>query len=161
MLRGGMEGSDGAALTPTLLLPATMLPNGHIQLGGVEMPVWMAKDALARVWEMCGDVPADVAGRIRCREHLDRVFSAASVVDVRDMQTGVVGRFPAIRDGRRLVVRLGDSVTATLLDEGERWRGFGVQHRDDPIFGVVGEVMRPFVRFSARGDVAKLIREKA
>lgn len=136
-------------MTPTLLLPATLLPNGHIQLGGAEAPAWKVKDALARVWEMCGDVPADVAGRIRCREHLDTLFAHASVVDVRDMQTRATGRFPAIRDGRRLVVRLGDSVTATLLDEGERHRGFAQQWRADPLFGPVAELMEPLGRYSA------------
>ena len=136
-------------MTPTLLLPATLLPNGHIQLGGVEMPVRMARDALARVWEMCGDVPAEVSARVRCRVHLDTLFAHASVVDVRDMQTGAVGRFPALRDGRRLVVRLGDSVTATLLDEGERHRGFAQQWRADPLFGPVAELMEPLMRFSA------------
>lgn len=33
----------GAGGAVNLLLPATLLPNGHIQLGGVEMPVWMAR----------------------------------------------------------------------------------------------------------------------
>lgn len=148
-------------MTPTLLLPARLLPNNHIQLGDVEVPVWMAKDALARVWELCGDAPAEVAGRIRCRQHLDALFAGAEVIDVRDMQTRAVGRFPALRDGRRLVVRLGDSVTAILLEEGDRFRGFAVQHRDDAIFGVVGEVMRPFVRFSAAANQARQIRERA
>lgn len=35
-----------------------------------------------------------------------------------------------------------------------------VQHRDDPIFGVVGEVMRPFVRYSCASESVKQLREK-
>lgn len=148
-------------MTPTLLLPAHVLPNGHVQLGGVEVPAWMARDALARAWEVCGEVPAEVAGRVRCRAHLDTLFARASVVDVRDMQTGMVGRFPAIREGRRLVVRLGDSVTATLLDEGERHRGFAQQWRDDPLFGPVAELMEPLGRYSAASVQVRQLQERA
>lgn len=134
--------------------------DGTISIGAASMPAFAARDLAVRILEACGNVPEEVAGRIRCRQHLDALFAGAEVIDVRDMQTRAIGRFPALRDGRRLVVRLGDSVTATLLEEGERFRGFAVQHRDDAIFGVVGEVMRPFVRFSAAANQARQIREK-
>lgn len=140
----------------------TLTPNadGTITLGGVTLPAWAARDLAARLYAAAGDVPEEVAGRIRVRAALDRAYRDAVPIHVRDMQTGAVGRFPALRDGRRLTVRLGDSVTATLLAEGSRWRGFGIQHRDDPLFGVVGEVMRPFQRFSADGRVVLQLRER-
>lgn len=151
----------GAGGAVNLLLPAALLPNGHIQLGGVEMPVWMAKDALARVWEMCGDVPADVAGRIRCREVLDRDFARAT--PIRCWPTGSKARganLPAIRDGNRLLVRVGDTQTAVLLDHGTYWQGPVMQLRDDSLFGVVSEVLTPLVRMSAKAEQALQIREQ-
>lgn len=136
------------------------LPTGEVQIGALTLPGHAARDLAVRIMEAAGDVPAEVAGRIRCREHLDRLFAHIQLINVRDMASGAVGRFPAYRDGRRLCVRLGDSVTATLLNEGERWRGFAVQHRDDPLFGVVGEVAMPMARYSADGERARQLRGK-
>jgi len=144
----------------TLQLP-TPTPDGQLTLGGVKAPGHVWADYLVRCLERCGDVPEAVAARVRVREHLDRVFSNATPVHVRSMQDGATGRFPAIRDGRRVVVRLGDSVTATLLDEGERARGFACQWRDDPIFGCVSEVMRPFARYSCSVEATNRLRSPA
>lgn len=149
-------------MTPTLLLPAHVLPNGHVQLGGVEVPAWMARDALARAWEVCGEVPAEVAGRVRCREHLDRVFERAT--PIRCWPTGSKAHganLPAIREGSRLLVRVGDSVAAVLLDHGTYWQGPVMQYREDSLFGVVAEVLTPMVRMSAKGEQALLLRERA
>ena len=137
------------------------LADGSIQIGALTLPVFAARDVAVRILEACGDVPEEAQGRVRCREHLDRVFARSAVVYVRDMQTRATGRFPAIRDGRRLVVRLGDSVTATLLDEGERHRGFAQQWRADPLFGPVAELMEPLGRFSAASVQVRQLQERA
>ena len=144
----------------TLQLPVPT-PDGQLTLGGVTAPGHVWADYLVRCLERCGDVPEAVAARVRVREHLDRVFALATPVHVRDMQTGATGRFPAIRDGRRVVVRLGDTRGAVLLDEGERHRGFAVAWRLDDLHGIVSETARPFARYSCASESVKQLREKA
>lgn len=123
--------------------------DGTIAIGPASMPTFAALDLATRILEACGDVPEVAQGRVRCREYLDRTFARSTVIAVRDMGSGAVGRFPSVLEGGRLLVRLSDTVSATLLDEGERWRGFAVQWRFDPLFGCVGELAVPMRRVSA------------
>ena len=145
----------------TSLALATMvpiaLPNGDIQVGNVTLPPHAAADIAARLWELAGNAPAAVEGRIRCRLHLDRMFANAG--RVRCWPTGAKeagANVPAIYDGRRCVVRLGDTLTAVLLERGTHWRGFGMQWNDDALFGptptVAGE------RFSAMSGHVRLLK---
>jgi hypothetical protein len=123
-------------------------PDGTVTIGTATLPAWAARDLATRIAAAAGDIPEEVAARVKVRVELDRTFARATPITVRDMQSGATGKFPAVRDEHRVIVRLSDSITAILLPEGERYRGFAVHHRFDPLFGIVTETCRPFARFS-------------
>lgn len=141
----------------TSLALSTWLPTldpetGLVTIGAIEAPAEQWRDMLARAWEVCGEVPTEVSGRVRCREHLDAMFQGAGVVrcwPTGSKQLGV--NLPAVWDGRRCTVRLGDTSVAVLLDHGTYHQGPMCQYREDSIFGCVAEMVSPMVRFSARG----------
>jgi hypothetical protein len=138
----------------------TALPNGDIQVGNVTLPPHAARDIAARLWELAGNAPADVQGRIRCRQHLDRLFAHAG--RVRCWPTGAKEagvNVPAVYNGRRCVVRIGDAMTAVLLDRGNYWRGFSMIWNDDALFGPTPTV--GVERFSAVGRHVLQLRTEA
>lgn len=61
-------------------MTGALLPNGHIQIGDIEAPAHQVRDWLAHIWELTGQVPEEVEGRIACRLHLDRDFEGAGMV---------------------------------------------------------------------------------
>jgi hypothetical protein len=140
----------------------TLTPDGEVQIGGVTMPCHAARDLAARLWELAGDAPADVQGRLRCRAHLDRDFANAGKVRCWPTGSKAAGaNLPAVREGSRLVVRLSDSSIAVLLNHGSAyWTGFRMQLRDDSLAGPVAELAMPMERFSCRGVQALQIQEK-
>ncbi len=144
-----------------LLLPVTLTDDGLYTIGAVTAPAHAWRDALAAAWAVMGNTPADVAGRLRCRAHLDRDFAGASVVRCWPTGSKAAGaNLPAVRDGKRLLVRVGDSTAAVLLDHGVYWQGPVMQYRDDSLFGVVAEVLTPMVRMSAKGVQALQLQER-
>ena len=139
----------------------TLTPDGEVQIGGVTMPCHAARDLAARLWELAGDAPTDVAGRLRCRAHLDQLFRGASVVRCWPTGSKAAGaNLPAIRAGSRVVVRLSDTSTATLLNHGTYCQGPRMQWRDDSLFGPVAELASPIERFSCRGTQALALTER-
>lgn len=141
--------------------PIAALPTGEVQIGSLTLPAHAARDLATRIYEAAGDVPHEVAGRVRCREHLDAEFRGAA--SVRCWPTGskhAGASLPALRVGARLTVRTGDTTTAVLFEHGKYWNGFLCQWIDCPIYGPTFNMVAPFVRFSATGVQALLVREK-
>ena len=152
---------SGSLALATLQLPVPT-PDGQLTLGGVTAPGHVWADYLVRCLERCGDVPEAIAGRVRCRAHLDALFRGAGVVRCWPTGSKAAGmNVAAIRDGARLCVRLGDTTSAVLLDHGTYWQGPLMQWRCDSLFGPVAELAAPMTRFSAKGEQAKLLQEKA
>ena len=145
----------------SLLLPIAINPDGTYTLGQVTAPAHAWLDALAAAWAVMGNTPADVAGRLRCRAHLDAVFRGASVVRCWPTGSKAAGaNLPAIRAGWRVVVRLSDTSTATLLNHGTYCQGPRMQWRDDSLFGPVAELASPMERFSCRATQALALTER-
>lgn len=121
----------------SLLLPVTLTDDGLYTIGHVTAPAHAWLDALAAAWVVMGNTPADVAGRLRCRAHLDQLFRGAAVVRCWPTGSKAAGaNLPAIRAGSRVVVRLSDTSTAVLLNHGGAyWQGFRMQFRDDSLAG--------------------------
>ncbi len=139
----------------------SLTPDGRVRLGNLELDAHAARDLAARLWELAGDAPADVAGRLRCRSHLDQLFRGAAVVRCWPTGSKAAGvNLPAVRDGGRLVVRLSDTSTAVLLAHGTYWQGPRMQWRADSLFGPVAELATPMERFSCRSVQALQIQEK-
>lgn len=133
--------------------------DGTVTIANINAPAAYWRDFLARAWEVCGGMPADVEGRLRCRAHLDALYRDAG--KVRCWPTGskqLGANLPAIYDGRRCCVRIGDTAVAVLLDHGVYHQGLMMSYRDDPLFGPVAEIAAPMVRFSARGSQVLQLR---
>jgi hypothetical protein len=133
-----------------LILP---YPNadGTITMGGVTVPTWKAADFALRVAEACEATTQAQRTRRLAREHLDRLYATARTVAVRDMQTGAVGKGLALRwSDSRASVRVGDTVDAWLLRDGNRARGFLRQWYADELAagGFVTVTIDPFTRVS-------------
>lgn len=140
-------------------LPTLDPATGLVTIGGITAPPHHWRDILTRAWEVCGGMPEEVEGRIRCRAHLDHLYRDAG--KVRCWPTGskqLGANLPAIYDGRRCCVRVSDTAVAVLLDHGTYHQGLMMAYRDDPLFGPVAEVARPMVRFSARGTQVLQLR---
>lgn len=137
-------------------------PDGSITIGTATMPASHAADLATRILQACGDTSAAQLGRVRCREHLDAMFEGAGRVRVwitHSKDRGWVRS--AIFDGRRCVVRIGDTTTAVLLRDEAFCRGFVCGWRDDALAGPVAELAMPMVRMSARWGAVKSLRGKA
>jgi len=139
-------------VTSLALVGWAIHPNadGTVQIGGAAVPAWMAGDIATRIAEAAGNVPVAQAARVRVREFLDRLFASAQLVPVRLMSTGKVSPCPAYREGPRVHVRLGDTVTAWCIrhDDVERARGMLVQWSEDELAGFVTGLVPGFVRVS-------------
>lgn len=126
-------------------------PDGTISVGGLTMPAWMAADVAARLAEAARSTTAEQDARRLAREHLDRLYSHACIVAVRDMATGAMSKAPAMRwTDQRASVRVGDTVDAWLVRDGDRARGFLRAWAVDELAagGFVCVTVRPFARVS-------------
>ncbi len=122
--------------------------DGSVSIGNVTLDKHAAIDVATRIFEAAQHASADITGRVKCRTHLDRMFHHARIINVRDMATGYTAAVPAVASGDRILIRLADTTSATLLHEGDRCRGFAVAWRHDPLFGPVAELANPMRRYS-------------
>jgi hypothetical protein len=144
-----------------MLIPVHPTPNGTIQCGPLTLPAWMAADLAVRLAEAAESTTAAQRTRRLAREHLDRLYATARTVAVRDMQTGAVGKGLALRwSESRASVRVGDTVDAWLLRDGNRARGFLRQWYADELAagGFVTVTIDPFTRVSVPWAVVARLR---
>lgn len=136
-------------------------PDGTVTIGAAVVPAWLAADLAARIAEAADAVPEAVAARLRTRGFVDRLFAGAQLVPARSMVTGAVSPAPAYREGLRVHVRLGDTVTAWCLRNGDRARGMLVQWAEDAIFGHVCSTVPGWPRVSVPWGSALRLADRA